>query len=266
MSAFVNLDTRANTVDQLRAIDSMARSSASSTAGNIGMVNGKVVKFNTHFGERLFGKTTEEMREASTAMRKTLENLVGSLDLDDDVQDRLCAMINENPGKLLKRSVVVKVMDELQKLGNEVAHTKDELRADSSKGLKTDFATVVGDIKDSRPETTSETGSIRGGQDTSPTAKAAQSARLEIAKRAVFVHDIGLSDKLSKLGMDLTSIRAFRSALTVKCAERLAKDHTDEECLNKVKDSSLMMELQEFVEEEFEQKVKDRENELNVKK
>lgn len=72
------INLNANSTQQLQELASMAygHGSTKAGAGNIGMIGGHVVKFNTHFGERLFASGTKAEKQASCdALRAHLGNL-----------------------------------------------------------------------------------------------------------------------------------------------------------------------------------------------
>lgn len=164
----VSIDIQNNymtALDQLKTIDSMARSSSKTIGGNIGMIDGHVVKFNTHWQERLFSKTTDEMRDASDTLRNTLQNIVKTLLAGNDAKiSQINSMI---AGKgLLQRSVVAKVVDQVaeaklqmpsKQMGwgfyeTDFKSSADEIRANRTTGQKTDIATVRAHVNESVAE------------------------------------------------------------------------------------------------------------------
>lgn len=133
-------------LDQLRTINLMAQSSnGKEAAGRIGLLNGRVVKFNTHLGERLFGeRKSADMINACNDLRKTLGDLVdkaleGHAELASELKEKLgCGP--KTSKSLLDRSVVAKVIDQIQKtVGEQLAPEEAELKAHSSKGKDTSW-------------------------------------------------------------------------------------------------------------------------------
>ncbi len=135
--------------------------------GNIGLLDGRVVKFNTHFRER-GGKPSAEMRASCDALRTKLSEIATAMlaaapNASPKAQDRLektLASVRRALGmdadgnqvetqKLLDRAVVAKVMNAIRDAtGFDVWQ---ELRAGdaqalSSKGLDTTFARVADDL------------------------------------------------------------------------------------------------------------------------
>ena len=145
----IELQSGMSAMDQLKAIDSMARSSSGKIAGNIGLVDGHVVKFNTHWSERLFSRTTDQMRDASNAMRDTLRGLVGQIfGRNQEKIAQLNALIDGNGDRsLLDRAVVARVIDEVAASeGGAVKSAAEDVAQLSSKGRSTTFAAVRGEV------------------------------------------------------------------------------------------------------------------------
>ena len=128
---------------KLADIKKLALSSSSSIAGNIGMFNGRAIKFNTHIGERLTSSTTDEMRAASRAMRQELSGIVDDLfkGNEDQISKFKQMFDSGNKTSLLERKVVAKVIEEIEKEGG---HTLDagDLSRYSSEHKKTTFDVV----------------------------------------------------------------------------------------------------------------------------
>ena len=141
----LELNTNQAAYRQLADIASVARSSSLKTAGNIGLIDGRVVKFNTHWSERAFGTVTQEMLDASNAMRATLKSLVGAVMAGSRAEtERLFAMIDgKGAQSLLDRKVVVDVIAKAQSAtGLNMTPGAGDVAALSSKGVKTDFDSV----------------------------------------------------------------------------------------------------------------------------
>ena len=146
----IKLDANTSAYQQLAQINEMARSSSKTIAGNLGMINGRVVKFNTHFSERLFSQTTNDMLAASNAMRDTLKDLIGKVLVDDQAKiAELCRMIDGKGNQtLLERKVVAKVIEKAQTYaGVGMGVTAEALRLQSSQGIKTDFTSAQIEVR-----------------------------------------------------------------------------------------------------------------------
>ena len=128
--------------------------------GNIGLLDGRVVKFNTHFGER-GGKPSDEMRASCNELRARLSEIaMAMLANGNDASARALASVRRALGidakgnlvetrKLLDRKAVAKVMNVLRDATGYDAW--GELRAGdaqslSSKGVVTTFARVSEDL------------------------------------------------------------------------------------------------------------------------
>lgn len=119
----VTLDTSASALDQLKTINLMAQSTKSTTAGRIGLLNGKVVKFNTHLSERLFGPAkSQDMVQSCNDLRAHLCGLLKNVltkPEDANLLAKLTSQIGEvdegkQPMNLLNRSVVASVIKEVE--------------------------------------------------------------------------------------------------------------------------------------------------------
>lgn len=146
----ITLNTDSAALDQLRAINSMARSSSFATSGNLGLVGDKVVKFNTHLGERLFSKVTGEMYSASNAMRTTLKDLIAkTLAGDAALIKKLCDKIDAGGSRsLLERKIVAKVIAEIETVTEKNLKTSEITPEQlSSKGVKTDFDSIIAEVR-----------------------------------------------------------------------------------------------------------------------
>ncbi len=157
-----------NARQSLHEIAKMAYGSGSSekTAGgkgNIGILNGHVVKFNTHLLERM-GSTTDDMRASCDALRMRLSAIAEELLIDPhfqytqesaDRRDNLIASIRRDLGMsadgekvetrgLLDRTVVAKVVKQLgEEVGEKVFRgMKSIARELSSDGINTSFSVV----------------------------------------------------------------------------------------------------------------------------
>ncbi len=131
--------------------------------GNIGLLNGRVVKFNTHWSERHGSSTTDEMRKSCDDLREKLRNII-SENLTDvsPLESEACKMREELYKKLgydangqkleptrtplLDRKVVASIVSRLENNGkfniwSEVKKEED-FRNLSSKGQNTTFDTV----------------------------------------------------------------------------------------------------------------------------
>lgn len=153
----IELNRNASIVDQLKTIASMAygsREGDAGGAGRIGMLNGRVVKFNTHLGERLFGaKADQRMYDSCNNLRRTLSEIARqSLGNTDD---RLLREVNRLLGvaddgqvtkgsarSLLDRKVVATVINKLADARGSRAELKT-VQASSSRAQDTSFATVT---------------------------------------------------------------------------------------------------------------------------
>ena len=131
--------------------------------GNIGLLNGRVVKFNTHWSER-GGKPSEDMRASCNELRARLSEIATAMLANgDDASARALASVRRALGidakgnlvetrKLLDRTAVATVMNVLRDAtGYDVwgeLRTGD-VQSLSSKGINTTFARVAGDVHDS---------------------------------------------------------------------------------------------------------------------
>ena len=130
--------------------------------GNIGIVDGQIVKFNTHWTERL-KSTTDEMRASCDELRRKLGTIAGELlaspgEEDSDVaavKRETLANIRRQLGldpegqqvvstRLLDRKIVAAVVTQLaeasgRNVWNEAENAADEL---SSRGVNTTFEAV----------------------------------------------------------------------------------------------------------------------------
>ena len=129
--------------------------------GNIGILDGRVVKFNTHWSER-GGKPSEDMRASCNELRARLSEIATAMLANgDDASARALASVRRALGidakgnlvetrKLLDRTAVATVMNVLRDATGFDAW--GELRAGdaqslSSKGIVTTFARVAGDVR-----------------------------------------------------------------------------------------------------------------------
>ena len=141
----IQLNSNSAAFEQLAAINAMAQSSTGKIAGNMGLVGGRIIKFNTHFSERLFGSTTEAMRAASDDLRVVLKDLIGKVMLGDRAKtEELCRMIDgKGDRSLLDRKVVAKVIEKAQAYtGQSMMPDADAIAAHSSRSRATDFASA----------------------------------------------------------------------------------------------------------------------------
>jgi len=129
--------------------------------GNIGLLNGRVVKFNTHWSER-GGKPSDEMRTCCNELRTRLSEIATAMLANrNDASTRALASVRRALGmdadgnqvetrKLLDRTAVATVMNVLRDAtGYDVW---GELRGGdtqslSSKGIDTTFDRVAGDVR-----------------------------------------------------------------------------------------------------------------------
>ena len=152
--------------EALSQIAKMAYGSGSSERtsggkGNIGLLNGRVVKFNTHWSERL-GKSSEEMRTCCNDLRRRLSEIATAMLANgNDASTRALAAVRRELGmdadgnqvatrKLLDRSAVATVMNVIRDATGFDAW--GELRAGdaqslSSRGIDTTFVRVAGDVR-----------------------------------------------------------------------------------------------------------------------
>lgn len=122
-----------NPTEALRDIASVAYGSgmtegAAGGAGRMGLVKGadgqlRVIKFNTHLGERLFGpKATKSMFEASNDLRDRLLGLADDLHIDEATKTKIKKLLGYKgdvaPKSLLNRKIVAKVVTMIG--GNDV--------------------------------------------------------------------------------------------------------------------------------------------------
>ena len=122
-----------NPMEALRDIASVAYGSgmtegAAGGAGRMGLVKGadgqpRVIKFNTHIGERLFGpKATKSMFEASKDLRDRLLGLADDLHIDEATKTKIKKLLGYKgdvaPKSLLNRKIVAKVVTMIG--GNDV--------------------------------------------------------------------------------------------------------------------------------------------------
>jgi len=134
--------------------------------GNIGLVDGQVVKFNTHWTERL-KSTTPEMRASCNELRTRLSAIatellapVGDNDVNAAAKQRALADIRRSLGldpagqqvvsrKLLDRTVVAAVVNKLAEAGVHDSWGRleaNEVRALSSQGVNTTFDAVSSQV------------------------------------------------------------------------------------------------------------------------
>lgn len=152
----IELNRNASAVDQLKAIATMAYGSKEGDAGGagrIGMLNGRVVKFNTHLGERLFGaKADQRMFDSCNTLRRTLSEIARqSLGGTDEKLlrevNRLLGVADDgqvakgSARSLLDRKVVAAVINKLADAQGVRGELK-AVRTPSSRALDTTFATV----------------------------------------------------------------------------------------------------------------------------
>ncbi len=161
-----NMDNRRLSEIAKMAYGSGMMEGTSGGKGNIGILNGKVVKFNTHFGER-GGKPTEAMSASCDKLRKELVAIAYEmLDIGNSgsaahtnsrISDRVATFeaickdlgMSKDGSKLeakglLDRKVVAQV---LKKLGHDMdrnffSGVSDSARELSSKGIDTSFLAV----------------------------------------------------------------------------------------------------------------------------
>lgn len=121
------INLNANSAQQLQELASMAYGHGSTTAGagNIGMIGGHVVKFNTHLSERLFSSGMKADRQASCdALREHLGNLAKTL-YGNNVSEGMTKILADlginkdgtllqGGKKLLDRKVVAKFVDQVK--------------------------------------------------------------------------------------------------------------------------------------------------------
>ncbi len=164
----INIRTM-NPMDALHAIAKMTYGSGSSEGvkggeGNIGILNGHVVKFNTHLRERI-SSTTDDMRASCNQLRLYLKTFAYHALILDNLRDdspnvllhkaevfkTICDDLGVKPDStkpevkgLLNRKVVAKVLDTLgTEMGVDVFRGLDEMRTQlSSNGISTRFSTA----------------------------------------------------------------------------------------------------------------------------
>lgn len=149
--------------------------------GNIGIIDGKVAKFNTHWTERL-GFTTPAMRASCDALRLRLSNIATELlalppNADETVQasrqqalEDIRKSLGLDPSgqhvvstRLLDRKIVAAVVTKLADAGAHNAwqgQSQDELHALSSRGVTTSFNAVSDSVKAERAAALSQANSI----------------------------------------------------------------------------------------------------------
>lgn len=93
--------------------------------GRIGMIDGKVVKFNTHIGERLFGaKATDAMFASCNELRKNLWGIAQDMGLESKQLEKIKSELGLDKSgslptkKLLNRTTVASVINILGKENN----------------------------------------------------------------------------------------------------------------------------------------------------
>ncbi len=152
-----------NAQDALAQIAKMAYGSGSFEGvsggkGNVGLVDGRVVKFNTHWTERL-KSTTPAMQASCNAMRLKLGELAAEILHAEGVENGnealadIRAKLGLDPQgrqvvatKLLDRKIVASVVNTLAKRGafDAWAHLgQDDVRPLASRGVDTTFQTVA---------------------------------------------------------------------------------------------------------------------------
>ncbi len=156
-----------DSMGSLQAIAKMAYGSGmlektSGGAGNIGLLNGHVVKFNTHLGERMGSTTTDNMRESCDNLRRYLGAIAADLllapseskeavDKKSEVYASICKDLGlKMDGKtieakgLLDRTVVAKVLNKFNlAMGVDVFNGLKEMKTQlSSSGINTQFSNV----------------------------------------------------------------------------------------------------------------------------
>ena len=153
----IELNRNASAIDQLKTIATMAYGSKEGTAGGagrIGMLNGRVIKFNTHVGERLFGtRTNQQMLDSCNTLRQTISEIArnslgnGNNDLLREI-NRLLGVTDDgqvttaSARLLLDRKIVATVINKLADAKGARAELNG-VQATSSKRVNTDFSTVV---------------------------------------------------------------------------------------------------------------------------
>lgn len=166
----INLNVGASAFEQLRAINTMAQSTSGSISGRIGLINqangqARVIKFNTHIGERLFGAAkTADMQSSCDELRERICGLLDTLAKEGKIGAELCEKLkasvnNGKSKKLLDRSIVANVIKDVETAANTNRKEGDRLVSlhgseydmyDSvSTDRQTDFDTVIsgGEVK-----------------------------------------------------------------------------------------------------------------------
>lgn len=148
------INLNANTMSQLRdlAAISYGHGSTKAGAGNMGMVNGQVVKFNTHFKERVFTSGPKaEMRASCDALREHLGGIVRDVYGQGQISEGLAKVLRQLgldesgkslPGEkgLLDRKIVAKFVDQIKQDGATAG-------LDGVRGVKTIKDTSFSEIK-----------------------------------------------------------------------------------------------------------------------
>ena len=150
----VALNSRATSLEQLQTINRMAQSTKGTATGRIGLLDGHVIKFNTHWQERLFGSSASpEMIRSCDNLRSTICDLIDKtlVGRDSDLAQSLKAKILAGENKsLLDRSVVASVIQDVENSVNADAARYESSWLSSSTGKSTSFKNVKREVSDNR--------------------------------------------------------------------------------------------------------------------
>lgn len=152
--------TEENALDQLRAINLMATTIEGEPAGQIGLLGDRVIKFNTHIGERLSSKSgkKEQIVASCNALRRQMYELLDEV-LDDEA---LCAKLKKQLGACgskepLERSVVASVIKQVgKKRSVDLQPEAYTLKMYASKDKDTSFASFLAEEQKVHPEVVEE--------------------------------------------------------------------------------------------------------------
>jgi len=174
--------------------------------GRIGMIDGKPVKFNTHWKERLFGeKATAEMRDSCNQLRKSLYDVAKFVGLDFATLQRLCKGL----GMKVERNEQVLSDGTMFQLGVNMEIV--------DKGLldRKVVAKFVNELRQGLGASTTPAG-IRSGSDMRFSTVSAQ-ARADVRfERTVRMMSFCIADTLMEQGVELPmSPKALRDELAV---------------------------------------------------
>ncbi len=163
MAVYTDKINQLNGAAQLAEIAKMAYGSGllegtRGGAGNIGVIGGRVIKFNTHASERKDLKVTEAMKESCNALRFTLASLARKAYAGKEDAARLRSVMQKlglnaegthvaGPRTLLERKVVASVVKELAGKMKE-DHVWDEAKKNAGELASTGVQTTFGEVRD----------------------------------------------------------------------------------------------------------------------